>query len=270
MHRRARLAPTLPILFLLVSAASCAKANPYETRLAALKAAFAAAALPPELASASMEKIRAAPQPFFQLLDAVSAQRRADPMLFARADKESVLAAGYEPSDLVSLDGKGLSVSRKGHQLRPAALEALKAMDAAARASDVTLLVSSTYRSYAYQKEVFARDAAQVGEVQAELEVARPGRSQHQLGLALDFGPISDAFAATAAGRWTASNAGGFGFSRSYPEGMQAVTGYRPESWHFRFIGKDAVALQDGWFGGFQHHLLKFLQAWPEESAATR
>lgn len=272
MHRRARLAgntqaPVLLVsLMLLIAAAtgSCAKADPYAARFTALKTALAAAAIPADLAASVLEKARAKPEPFFALLAAISRQRKADPQRFARADKEVALDPSYEPADLVSLDGTAISVSRKGHRLRAPAFEALSKMSAAAAAGGVTLLVGSSYRSYAYQKQVFERDVAESGEASASRSTARPGRSQHQLGTAVDFAPISASFAATKAGQWVAARAGAYGFSRSYPEGMESVTGYIPESWHFRYLGTEAVALQDGWFGGVQHYLLKFLQAWPE------
>ncbi|MCE1197115.1 D-alanyl-D-alanine carboxypeptidase family protein, partial [bacterium] len=85
--------------------------------------------------------------------------------------------------------------------------------------------------------------------------------SQHQLGTAADFGSITDEFAGTAAGKWVAANAGRFGFSLSFPKGLEPVTGYLWESWHFRYIGKEAAALQEEYFGGVQHYLIVFLDA---------
>ena len=241
-----------------------AGAQAADTRMVALRAAVAAAALPAEAERALLAKVAAEPERFFSLLERVSALRRADPGLFARADKEVALEPTYEPADLVSLDGTRVAVSRKGHRLRAPAFDALLRMNAAAAAEGVTLLVGSSYRSYAYQKQVFDREVAASGEAEAARTTARPGRSQHQLGTAVDFAPISADFAGTKAGRWVAARAGAFGFSRSYPEGMESVTGYIPESWHWRYIGADAVALQDLCFGGVQHYLLKFLQVWPE------
>jgi D-alanyl-D-alanine carboxypeptidase len=134
-------------------------------------------------------------------------------------------------------------------------------MDSAARSDGVTLLVASTYRSYAYQAEVWDRSVKEDGLAQTEASVARPGHSQHQLGTALDFGPISDAFAETKASLWLTANARRFGFSLSYPKGMTGVTGYRWESWHYRYIGKAAAALEGEYFGGVQQYLLMFLEA---------
>ena len=118
--------------------------------------------------------------------------------------------------------------------LRNATLRALEEMSAAARAEGVTLLVSSTYRSYEYQTEVFGRNVREMGRAEAEMVSAMPGHSQHQLGTAIDFGSITDAFAETKASRWLANNARRFGFSLSFPKGLTEVTGYKWESWHYR------------------------------------
>jgi zinc D-Ala-D-Ala carboxypeptidase len=220
------------------------------------------AALPAEAAREARAKIEASPARFSELLAAALADRAADPMLLYRADKAKALPEGYEPADLVALDGTGLSVGRQGQRLRRPAFEAMRAMDAAARAGGVTLLVSSTYRSYAYQAEVFARNVKESGREAALMVSAEPGHSQHQLGTAIDFGSITDAFAGTKAGRWLLANAPRFGFSLSFPKGMEAVTGYSWESWHYRYIGKAAAAMAEEFFGGAQRHALMFLEAY--------
>jgi D-alanyl-D-alanine carboxypeptidase len=233
--------------------------------LAALDAAgadpAAALQLPAGEVAAIRGRIEANGGRFLELLAAVEAARAADPLLLKRVDKGPGGALGetFIPPDLVALDGTGLSVSRPGHRVRRPAFEALDAMDAAARAEGVVLLVSSSYRSYAYQKEVFARNVAQDGLELAKVRSAEPGRSQHQLGTAIDFGSIDDSFADTKAGRWLSANARRFGFSLSYPKGMEAVTGYVWESWHYRYVGKDAAWLEAEFFGGVQARVLAFL-----------
>jgi len=234
--------------------------------LATLDAAGAGPAassqFPAEEVASIRGRIEANSGRFLALLAAVEAARAADPLLLKRVDKGPGGALGetFVPPDLVALDGTGLSTSRPGHQLRRPAFEALREMDAAARADGVTLLVSSSYRSYAYQKEVFARNVAEDGLERARLLSAEPGRSQHQLGTAVDFGSIDESFADTAAGRWLAANARRFGFSLSYPKGMESLTGYLWESWHYRYIGKEAADLEAEYFGGLQARMLAFLE----------
>ena len=75
----------------------------------------------------------------------------------------------------------------------------------------------------------------------------------------MDFGSITDAFAATKAGRWLAAHAEEYGFSLSFPKGYEEVTGYRYESWHYRYITRPAAKLQKEYFDDIQQYLLEFL-----------
>ena len=174
-------------------------------------------------------------------------------------DKHTDLPADFIPRALTNLEGTGLSLSKKGLSLRKPALDALLELDRSARSAGIVLAVSSTYRSFEYQTGVFARNVKEMGETEASRVSARPGQSQHQLGTAIDFGSIDNSFAKTKAGAWLEYNAARFGFSQSYPRGLEPVTGYLWESWHYRYIGIDAVALQNEYFGGIQQYLLEFL-----------
>jgi D-alanyl-D-alanine carboxypeptidase len=137
----------------------------------------------------------------------------------------------------------------------PAVLE----MVGAAKRSGITLVFSSGYRSFEYQKYVYAREVKTYGQEVADRESARPGASQHQLGTAIDFGSITDAFAQSRAGKWLAAHAEEYGFSLSYPLGYEGVTGYRYESWHYRFITKAGTLLQKRYFDDIQQYMLEFL-----------
>jgi len=254
--------PMLPLLacvLALVSTAGCESSR--SARIKEMKSIMIASGLDQAATAGISKKIEDAPDRFFSLIEATRTASASDPWLLRRTDKGKGLPADYEPADLAALEGSGIPVSRPGHRLRKPAVEALAAMAGAAREEGVTLIVSSAYRSFEYQKDLFARNVAEMGEKEAARVSAAPGASQHQLGTAADFGSITDAFALTEAGRWMAANAGRFGFSLSYPKGMEAATGYVWESWHYRFIGKDAVALQDEYFGGVQHYLMLFLDA---------
>jgi len=189
-----------------------------------------------------------------------------DPYLTLLVDKAHSLSADYESADLIPLDGSSYTVNRSGFRLRTEAADALESMAKAARAEGIDLLVSSAYRPYDYQKTVYERIVAELGQEAADRESARPGHSQHQLGLAVDFGSIDDSFAETAASRWLTANAGRFGWSLSYPQGLEAVTGYRWESWHYRYVGVPAAALIEARFAGVQQYGLAFLRKWRAKS----
>lgn len=231
------------------------------TDLVAAQTALANSKIPTYIQQTITAKIKSMPDPFLRALELVSRERERDPMMFYRVDKNQALPTGYRPQDLASLTGTDLSIGRKGLMLRNATLRALEEMSAAARAEGVTLLVSSTYRSYEYQTEVFGRNVREMGRAEAEMVSAMPGHSQHQLGTAIDFGSITDAFAETKASRWLANNARRFGFSLSFPKGLTEVTGYKWESWHYRYIGKAAATLEENYFEGVQQYLMLFLDA---------
>jgi D-alanyl-D-alanine carboxypeptidase len=218
------------------------------------------AGLPAELGGRI--KAAAAEGPAF-ILDLLSAMA-GDPFLWRLVDKAHPLPSGYEPEDLTELADGAYRVSRPGLLLRQAAAEALEEMAAAARAEGLTLIASSAYRSFSYQEEVYARNVRESGRETADRESARPGYSQHQTGLVLDFGSIDDSFAETPAGRWLDRRAGDFGWSLSFPQGYEEVTGYRWESWHYRYVGRDLGYFIDTYFDGIQQYALQFLHAWTQ------
>ena len=48
---------------------------------------------------------------------------------------------------------------------------------------------------------------------------------------------LDQCFADTPAGQWLAANAYKWGFILRYPNGMDAITGYEFEPWHYRYVG---------------------------------
>lgn len=211
--------------------------------------------------------ILAAPQEFLEdyrpLLD-----QSAD--LLVLVDKKNELPADYDPDDLVLLKAPAFAVNRSDLRFRKAYLPALTAMDKAARKEGLKLTYSSAYRSWAYQKDLFQRYVTKDGLATAERYSARPGRSQHQLGTVIDFGSVTPEFANTPEGRWLAAHAGEFGFSMSYPQGQEALTGYVFEPWHFRYIGTDAALVQKKWFANLQQRLTEFHAAQASVLRAAR
>ena len=182
---------------------------------------------------------------------------------FYLIDKTHKVSADYEPKDLIHLEKNNLfAINKNNLSLRPEAFEALKVLAAAAKADGVTLTVSSTYRSYEYQKNLFDYWVSVDGLEEAERESARPGTSQHQLGMALDFAPVDDAFDQTPGGKWVYANAAKYGWSLSFPKGYEDVTGYRWECWHFRYIGVEACQFQKKWFSDVQQFMIEFIDAW--------
>jgi D-alanyl-D-alanine carboxypeptidase len=210
-----------------------------------------AAALPEPYQSA----VLANPKAFLEDYKALLTQP-AD--LLVLVDKKHEIAADYEPEDLVVLKAPAFSVNKSGMKFRKAYLPALTNMVKAAAKEKLTLSVSSAYRSWAYQKSTFQAYVAKDGLATAERYSARPGRSQHQLGTVVDFGSVTPEFADTKEGRWVAAHAAEFGFSLSFPDGQESLTGYVYEPWHFRYIGPEACSVQKTWFGDLQQRLTEF------------
>ena len=223
-----------------------------------LAAALRAAELPENISLEIQKGLAASPAFILDLFSVMEG----DPSLWRLVDKERSLPSDYSPGDLVELRSGSFLVNREGMFLRRAAADALEAMAAAARAEGITLVAASAYRSYSWQTQVHNHWIQVLGREQAERVSARPGHSQHQLGLALDFAPIDVSFAQTAAGRWIAANASRFGWSLSYPYNFEAVTGYSWEPWHFRYVGKELAAFIDNYFDGIQQYALRFIYEW--------
>jgi len=199
--------------------------------------------------------VLASPRSFLDLL-----QRVMDgaPDLLVLVDKTHGLPRESEPPDLVLLSRFAIAGSRKDFRLRALAIPDLRAMMEAAARAGAPLVVSSAYRSYDYQEGLYARSVAAKGKEQTDRELASPGHSQHQLGTVIDFGSIDLAFAKTTAGRWLFANASRFGFSLSFPQGGESLTGYTYEPWHYRYMGRDAAALIDSYFSTRQHAFLSW------------
>ena len=139
----------------------------------------------------------------------------------------------WEPSDLVEF---------YGHQLRAEAAKAADTMIDAAVTDGVTLLVSSAYRSYAVQQQTYQYWVSVNGQQVADQLSARPGYSEHQTGLAIDFASpegcrLEECYRDTLAGQWLAKNAPRYGYILRFPNGRHSVTGYHFEPWHYRYVG---------------------------------
>lgn len=149
--------------------------------------------------------------------------------------KRSLNPNTYTPNDLVSV-GNNQQISKQ-------AADALAALQTGAKQAGLNIQALSGYRSYATQETVYANEVKNYGQAVADSESARPGTSEHQTGWAVDVGGggcgIEDCFGTTAEGVWLAVHAHEYGFIIRYTAAKQAITGYRAEPWHIRYIGTE-------------------------------
>jgi D-alanyl-D-alanine carboxypeptidase len=163
----------------------------------------------------------------------------------------------YAPEQLVSLTAT-YTLYGKSIDLEPTTAAALQAMLLCMRADGITdTYVTSGYRSYTYQSQLFALYVNQEmsknptlsreqATAIAERYSARPGYSEHQSGLCVDLmtttmGSLDVSFEKTAAFAWLQENAAQFGFILRYPKEKEDITGYTYEPWHYRFVGRAAA-----------------------------
>lgn len=72
--------------------------------------------------------------------------------------------------------------------------------------------------------------------------VAEPGKSEHELGLALDINADENGFSSDwDVYDWLAENAYKYGFILRYPQDKEYITGIDHEPWHYRYVGKEAA-----------------------------
>ncbi|KON87550.1 peptidase M15 [Sporosarcina globispora] len=169
--------------------------------------------------------------------------------VMALVNKQFSLPDGYEPSKLMIPDvafsyGK---LDLEKSYMRQDAAKGLEKLFTGALNEGVELFAVSGYRSFTRQSQVFEAEVSRVGKEKAVQAVAIPGSSEHQTGLTMDISSrsanleLSEEFGETKEGKWLAENAYRYGFILRYPKGKEAITGYKYEPWHFRYVGTEAA-----------------------------
>lgn len=153
------------------------------------------------------------------------------------ANKYNKLDENFEPDNIVQIKS---SCSKGEEYLSKEAQVAFEDMCDAALEDDMHILANSAYRSYENQQEVYDTYLNLYGQNYVDNYVALPGYSEHQTGLALDVAARDyNTFRNSPEYEWMLENAYKFGFILRYPEDKQDITGYKNESWHFRYVGKE-------------------------------
>lgn len=156
-------------------------------------------------------------------------------------NKFNTLSSAYIPNDLELINS---IYSNNKKYLRKKAKIAFENMAFDAKQIGLNIIAVSTYRSYDYQDKLFNNYVKEKGLEYASMCSARPGCSEHQLGLAVDIADKSldyDNFDKTKEFVWIKNNAYKYGFILRYPIDKVNITGYKYEPWHYRYI--DSVYL---------------------------
>lgn len=181
------------------------------------------------------------PLPECKLEDHLTEPRGYDDWATTLVDWNLSVGKDYKPPDLVSVRTGSVG---GGGSVRKVAADDLEAMAAAAKKNGTPLVVWSPYRSYSQQDKLFNSYVRGYGYDSAINFSARPGHSEHQLGLVIDFVGVGDKgltsnWEVTRTGGWMAQNAWKYGWLMSYPKGKQDLVCYSYEPWHYRYYGRE-------------------------------
>lgn len=171
---------------------------------------------------------------------------------------ENFLDKDYKPAQLTDL----IHTRKDGRATQQLDLYAAKAMEAmlkeAAANGYTTLSITSGYRSYNYQQQLYNNQVAALrptygdkAKEKAAEAVAVPGTSEHQTGLCADLHNLpsaSQAFANKKEYNWLVQNCAKFGFILRYPKNKTDITKIMFEPWHYRFVGRyhAEIIMQEG------------------------
>ncbi len=157
--------------------------------------------------------------------------------LLVLVNKYRTLPAEYKPSDLVSLS------NGSQFKLRSIAAEAYEKLIDFAEENGVEVLPFSGYRSYNTQKVIYNNHVNNNGKEKADTYSARPGHSEHQLGLAVDIRSKDYELKRLTPddAKWINENCSKFGFIVRYTKEDEFITGYQEETWHLRYVGVEVA-----------------------------
>lgn len=148
------------------------------------------------------------------------------------------------------------TVDANGYQVDARIMQDLEAMFADARAAGRNPMICSAFRAWDMQVSLYENKIQRVMQeeglsyeeaaVKAATVVAKPGTSEHQIGLALDivsseYQELDEAQMETEDQKWLMENSWKYGFILRYPMEKSEITGVIFEPWHYRYVGKKAA-----------------------------
>ena len=153
-------------------------------------------------------------------------------------NKDNYLPNDYVPDNLVEVTN---NYDYTGKLLVKEAFDNYNNMKKDIEKNGLKLRVISAFRSYQYQLELYNKYKEKDGEKLADTYSARAGYSEHQTGLCIDVDNTQvyyENFENTEEFKWMQENSYKYGFILRYPKSKEDITGYKFESWHYRYVGK--------------------------------
>lgn len=153
-------------------------------------------------------------------------------------NKKNKLNSDFKPDNLVKVKHCSLD----NFYLEEETANAYEQMCLDSINEGLNISITSAYRSYDEQKELYNTYLKLYGKSYVDKYVALPGHSEHQTGLAIDLESLEcDIFRNSKEYLWVKENACKYGFIIRYQEGKEKITGYEAEEWHIRYVGKKAA-----------------------------
>jgi LAS superfamily LD-carboxypeptidase LdcB len=150
-------------------------------------------------------------------------------------NKYNKLPDGATFDNLVTLEKPYSNTGKR--KVREEMYEPLKQMIDDAKKEKLNLYVISAFRENSTQNYLFNNSKKKNGLDYALTYSAKPGHSEHELGLAIDFNTTQEKFKKTKEYAWLKDNSYKYGFVMRYPENKVFITGYGYEPWHYRYLG---------------------------------
>ena len=187
-------------------------------------------------------------------------EEKAEPVLAAESEKNKwYLKLVNAKNPMIQTDVPEVeteTLDSEGYQVDARIMKDLEAMFEAARADGRSPMICSAFRAWDTQVSLYQNKIGRVmneeglneedAAIKAATVVAKPGTSEHQIGLALDivsseYTNLDEGQMETEDQKWLMENSWKYGFILRYPLDKSDITGVIFEPWHYRYVGKKAA-----------------------------
>ncbi|MCL2807172.1 MAG: M15 family metallopeptidase [Coriobacteriia bacterium] len=175
--------------------------------------------------------------------------------ILALVNKHYYLPQDFQPQSIVRVSNCSM---------RQEAATMMQEMIGAAASEGINIWVDEAHRGFPRQEYLYQSYISRDGQAMADTYSARPGFSEHHLGLAADMVLLNDNFNNTPEAIWIANNCWKFGYIVRYTGENTHITQYKPESWHVRYIGVEASqTMRENGILSFEEYWVKYIKYSP-------